>query len=281
MALLFRNYMIRFGISSAIIAAIFSPLTTAFAKENLSTNLKEVLEKVTEISTITGDDSLTKSEKDQKELEARKDALVKIFELTLLEDQDLKNRLTNLENLKPEHEEMRKLLLNVFTENENAYRIMHKRLDESTQSDEVKQLATDFKNWRNAVYNPKVEQILSFVLVFQQEKTLSIARDRFQKIQSDLDKLAVAKRIKKEDVSDLLQKSLLHLSLAEELHARAQRTVIASLKQESIADEKTKEILAEEKQPAAKELVSKSIDQVKLAYKNFISIGKIVREKIK
>jgi hypothetical protein len=268
-------------ISGALIAALFSPLGTAFAKEHLSTNLKEVLGKVTEISTIASDETLTDTEKQQKELAARKEALVKIFELTLLEDQDLKTRLSNLQELKPEYEEMRELLLNVFTENENAYRVMNKRLNEAKQIEDVKQLATDFKNWRNAVYNPKVDQILSFVLVFQQEKTLRIARDRFQKIQSDLDKLTAAKRIKKEDVADLLQKSLLHLSLAEEFHARAQRTVITAIRQELIAaDEQTKEILTEEKQPSAKELIAKSIEQIKLTYKDFISIGKVVREKM-
>lgn len=272
---------IKFLISGTIFAALFSPLGTAFAKEHLSTNLKEVIEKVTEISTIAGDETLTDSEKQQKELEARKEALVKIFKLTLLEDQDLKARLSNLEELNPEYEEMRKLLLNVFTENENAYRVMNKRLNESATIEDVKQLATDFKNWRNTAYNPKVEQILSFVLVFQQEKTLTIARERFQKIQSDLDKLTAAKRIKKEDIADLLQKSLFRLSLAEELHARAQRTVLTAIRQELlITDEETKEMLSGEKQPTAKELVAKSIDQIKLTYKDFIGIGKIVREKI-
>ncbi len=279
---IFQNCLYALCIGSAIMSAFFSPIATAFAKENLSTNLKGVLEKVTAISEISSDETLTEPEKEQKELEARKDALVKIFELTLLEDQDLKNRLSRLEDLNPEHEEIRQLLLNVFTENENAYHLMNKRLNESAHIDDVKQLATDFKNWRNAVYNPKVEQILSFVLVFQQEKTLKIAQDRFRRIQSDLDKLIAAKRIKIEEVADLLQKSLLHLSLAEELHARSQRTVISALKQELVAaDEETKEILKEEKQPVAKELISKSIDQVKLAYKDFIAISKVVREKIK
>jgi hypothetical protein len=283
------SIFIRLGTSGILLAALFSPLGTVFAKEHLSTNLKEVIEKVTEISTIAGDETLTDSEKEQKELAARKEALVKIFELTLLEDQDLKARLSKLEGLKPEYEEMRKLLLNVFTENENAYRVMNKRLNEATTIEDVKQLATDFKNWRNAVYNPKVEQILSFVLVFQQEKTLTIARERFQKIQADLDKLATAKRIKKEDVDGLLQKSLLHLSIAEELHARAQRTVITSVRQELIvADKETKDLLllpqttgeTEEKQPTTKELIAKSIEQIKLTYKDFIAIGKVVREKM-
>lgn len=271
----------------AIIAGSFSPLSAALANKHLPTNLREALEKVTEISEIANDATLTGAEKSEKELYTRKEALTKIFALTLLEDQELKNKLVSLQNLSPEHEEVRSLLLNIFTENENAYRVMKKRLDEAAALEDVKQLAADFKNWRNAVYNPKVEQIVAFVLVFQQDKTLITAEGRFRRIKADLEKLEKAKLIKKEDFDMLLQKSLLHVTLARELNNRAQRMVITNMKEELVlADDQTQQILSatepaapgEEQNP--KDLAGQSIDQIKLAYKNFLEIGKIVLKKI-
>ena len=298
---LFYKLLIKKIFSSAIAASLFLPGLffpwLGMAAENrLQSALNEAVEKVGEISEINKNESLGEEEKEQKELRVRKDALAKIFDLTLLEDEDLKNKLSGLANLNEEQKKIRNGLLDLLLENESSYGEMRNRLAETKTIEEVKQLALDFKNWRKAVYNPKVEKIISFSLVFQQKRILGIANERLTKIKSDLKKLEGADLIKKEDTAHLLQKAVVALKKAAELNNRAEALVTEVLTSElfppapnieitkienpeeiKLTDAPKKE---EKKEPSVKALVEESLKQVKTSYRLFIEIGKLVREKL-
>lgn len=280
-------------IISLLILGLFLPLEKkAYAEITLKSLLKEIAEKITEISDLKKDKTLSDEDKAQKEMQARREALLKIFDLTLLEDSDLKTKLTNIKNLNEDQEKIRVKLLGLLTENENAYSEMKIRLDNAKTIEEVKQLAADFKNWRAAVYNPKVEKIVSFTLVFQQKKTLSLSFERLEKIKAELEKLESENLIKKEDTEKLLQKSLSNLGQAEKLNNKAESILLIALAKEffppkskimtkpvtppeiKLSDESSRE------SPTVKSLVEQSLLYTKLAYKYFIEIGKIAKEKI-
>src|SRR3989338_6483601 len=124
-----------------------------------------------------------------KEAELKKEALVKIFELTLLEQQDLKSKLGDFTNLTEKQTELKNELLISLEENENAYRELKKRLEEVNTLEEIKRLANDFNNWRSLVYKPKVEKIISFMLIFQQKDTFNVAKTRLRNIKKELPNL--------------------------------------------------------------------------------------------
>lgn len=279
-----------------IFGDIFWLLPKTYAETQLQSILKEVVSKIEEISTLKNNEALPRLDKEKKELAARKQALEKIFDLTLLEDNDLKNKLLSLKGLGEGQKNIQQALLDFLAENGSAYKELQNRLEKIESSEDAKQLATDFKNWRHNVYNPKVEKILSFTLVFQQQKTLGIANDRLKKIRSDLLRLEDAKIIKKEDAAGLVKKASDNLEEAEKLNNQAEILVTKILYEEFFpiaptsnqTDIDNPEAIKlytadnpnEKTGPTVKKLIEDSLREIKTAYRLFLDIGKIVRGKI-
>ena len=284
-------------ISLGLFLAVFTALAADSGNE-LKSALKEVAGKVEDISTIKDDKTLTLDEKNQKEIGARKTALSKIFDLTLLEDNNLKAKLEDLENLNENQEIVRTALLNSLAENENAYREMRTRLEEASTLKEIKQLASDFKIWRSTVYNPKVEKIVSFALIFRQKNILDTAFQRLEKIKSDLEKLSGAKLIKREEFDKLLAKANSSLSESDALIKQAENLMMLDFKDllpvPGITASSTETMIASEpaensttsnksvkkELPTLKTLLDESLRQIKSAYSIFTDISKSVKSKI-
>ena len=251
-------------------------LPSAYAEENLQSMLKEVAEKVGAIEDVKNNLSLNEEDKKTKELQTRKDALSKIFDLTLLEDNDLKKKLAGIKNLNESEKKIKINLIANLEENGNAYSEMKSRLKEANSIAAVKQLAIDFKNWRNLVYNPKVEKIISFTLVFQQKKTLDTAQQRLEKIKLDLEKLEGAKLIKMEETANLLNKAGNGLSRANELNKQAELIFLKNINEDDLRQNDAQI----EEAATPKTLVEESLKEIKNAYKIFIDIGNLVKAKI-
>lgn len=276
---------------SLLILGLFLPLgKKAYADITLKSLLKEIAEKVTEIAYLKKDKTLDEEGRLQKEMRARKEALSKIFDLTLLEDSDLQAKLENIKNLTDEQEKIKNKLLGLLAENKNAYSEMRIRLEAAKAIEEVKQLAADFRNWRAAVYNSKVEKIISFALVFQQKRTLDLSFERLKKIKIELKKLESENLIEKEDTGKLLTKSFSNLEQAEGLNDKAESILLIALakeffppKTETITKPVTPpevRLTDNEETPTVKSLVEQSLLYTKLAYKYFIEIGEIAKNKI-
>ena len=242
-------------------------LPSAYAEGNLQSVLREVAEKVGAIGEIKNNLFLNAEERGAKELQARKDALLKIFDLTLLEDGDLKEKLIGVKNLNESEKKLRDNLIASLEENGNAYSEMKNRLEDADSIEKVKQLAIDFKNWRSLVYNPKVEKIISFTLVSLEKNILETANQRLEKIKSDLEKLEGAKLIKKEETAGLLKKSIASLNRANELNHQAKLILLKNLNED-------------EEAPAIKSLVEESLKEIRITYKIFIEIGNLVKARI-
>lgn len=276
-----------------IFGGIFWLLPKVYAETQLQSILKEVVSKIEEISNLKNNEALSRPDKEKKELAARKQALEKIFDLTLLEDNDLKNKLLALKELDEKQKNIQQALLDFLAENGSAYKELKNRLEKIETSEDAKQLAIDFKNWRHNVYNPKVEKILSFALVFQQQKILGIAKDRFKKIKSDLLRLEDARVIKKEDTAGLIKKASDNLEKAEKLNSQAEILVTKilyeeffpatpTLNQTDIDNPEAIKLYAtenpnEQTGPTVKKFIEDSLREIKTAYRLFLDIGKIVR----
>jgi len=288
--------------ASLFIGGLFLPISNIYA-EDLPSALKEVTEKVGEISDVSENQVLSADEKEQKEVRIRKEALSKIFDLTLLEDKDLRNKLSGIKNLSPEQEIIREKLLGMLDENENAYSEMRSRLTDLTAVSEIKQLAIDFKDWRTAVYNPKFEKIVSFILVFQERAILATANDRLAKIMVDIERLETAKLLKKEDTENDISKIINTFRLAEQLNGQAEKLITETLSEElktsqtalvasskatsltTIAASTTMETTLLEatensEQPSVKALIEESLGHVRSGYNLFLEMAKLIRNKI-
>src|SRR3989344_5933246 len=275
-----KSFIYIFLTAAILTGGWFLSAKIAYGGNDLKSTLREVAEKIEEISAIKNNESLDKEEREKRELRARTEALAKIFELTLLEDNDLKNRLLVLKNLTDEQIKIKDALLKLLGENKNAYDELRPRLESAVILNQIKQLAADFKNWRRSVYNPKVEKILSFSLVFQQKNTLNIAENRLKKIQSDLQRL--------EDASSLLRKAIQELNQAKNLNRQAEELVTKILAEEffqitpnlDLTNIDNPDELKLSNSPSVKSLIEESLKHIKTAYRLFLDIGKIVREKL-
>ncbi|MBI3046136.1 MAG: hypothetical protein HYY86_01140 [Candidatus Harrisonbacteria bacterium] len=196
----------------------------------------------------------------------KKEALTKIFELTLLEQQDLQNKLRGLKNLGEKQTELKNELLTSLQENENAYRELKKQLEEANTSEEIKRLANDFNNWRNLVYKPKVEKVISFTLVFQQKDTFNIAKTRLRNIKKELPNLDWA--------DDLIAKAEAKIQKAVSLNNQA-----ADLISQELRPGFFKRLIGQNYLPAIKSLTEESDQEIKDAYQIFVELGKAVKEK--
>ena len=200
-----------------------------------------------------------------EETGVKKEALAKIFELTLLEQQDLQNKLEGLKNLSEKQTELKNELLTSLQENENAYRELKKQLEETSTLEEIKRLANDFNNWRNLVYKPKVEKVISFMLIFQQKDTFNVAKTRLRNIKKELPNLDWA--------DDLITKAEAKIQKAISLNNQAVDLISQELKPNFL-----KRLIGKNYLPDIKSLTEESAQEIKDAYQIFIELGKAVKE---
>lgn len=284
---LLKNKITKYITAIILIAGLLSPVIPIYAQETFKTVLEEITEKMEQIEGIKNNTTLTAEEKAIEETTIRKEILSKIFELTLLENQDLKTKLADVKNLTEKEGGLRDNLLKMLKENELVYQLMQERLEKAQTLNEIKQLAADFKDWRALVYNPKVEKIVAFILVFQEERILEIARERLQKIAGSLEKLETTNILKKEDTAQLIQKAVKNLDEAEVLNDRAKKIIVYLLNNElsqqikwGIGDSLIYSQDSFITTATVKINVNNSLEYIRSAYKLFIEIGNLVKQKL-
>jgi len=257
---------------------------TAFAQENLQSTLKEVSEKSDKIETIKENHELSNEERALLDIQVRKDVVLKTLELTVLEDTDLQNKLNAITNLSESELAVRNYLLKLLEENKKVYEMIRERLDGADTVKEIKSLANDFKNWRSLSYNQKVENMVSFISVFQQKKILKTAESRLQIIEEGINKLKEL-GILENKVGNLFQKSSEAINDAKIANNKALETVLQIINNEISPKDGgfIKNIVSFGKkmvtQITVKKLVNDSMQQVREAYKLFSQISDLVSEK--
>ncbi len=279
---------IRLVTASIFIVGLFLNISPANAQELLKNTLGEINGKIDRIDKIKGDQILGNEEKDIQETEARKDALSKILEITILENNDLKEKLESFSNLPENEQRIKEALIKSLEENLSTYQIMKERLEEIETVIQVKQLASDFKNWRALVYNQKTEKITAFISVLKQKEALETAKERLQNIKKDIEKIEAAEIFKREDSEEILKKAADGIENAEILNNKAEKMMVEILDQElfpkkGIFNKLTfKNIFSKEKTAPAtvKQYVGDSLKQLQTTYRIFLEISKLAKEKI-
>lgn len=246
-----------------------------YAEENLRSILQEISQRLDDLAALNADSDLNASEKRVREFQIRKEALTKIFELTLLENKDLLEKLNNLQNLDSRSLAIRNYLLKSISENDSIYQQLEERLGKTGTLKDIKTLAKDFQQWRRLVYAPKVEKIVIFSLIFREKNILETAERRLAKIESDINRLNESRSPYLRPAQSLLKTAKNHLASAELAQNRAAALVINALYKES--QEPTDVLLPKELKIAPiKALIENSLDYIRMAYRIFIELGKIL-----
>ncbi|MDD5547800.1 MAG: hypothetical protein PHN74_02825 [Candidatus Pacebacteria bacterium] len=271
------------------------PIFNLHAQESL---LKEVVGSVDDLINIKDNSSLSDEERLSQEIEARKSALLKIVDLSLNEIENLGDKLKSLSLTGEKATALKDQFLAILGQNEQYSGQLKESLssDKAFSLDEIKQVAKDFKDWRETYYNENVRKILSFVIVFQEKSILKTADARLEKIISDLRKLESAKLIKREDSWNYLNSAIKNLANANLLNNKAEILLMSTLEDMINASTSTEvflndplnnkkatstEIKTENKNyDSIKSMVEKSMNEIKNAYKNFVDISNKIRKKL-
>lgn len=205
----------------------------------------------------------------EEKLAKAKDDLTKALDLSLKKVDSLKGRLNELNFPELSQEEK---LKNEALEDLQAYADYYNKakedLEKKTSLEEVKDLAKDVKEHRDTTYTPGVEKIVRFILVFYNEQVLGVANDRLGKIEADVKKLDKLGVIKESDFRGKLDEAGRLLEEAHELQGGAKKIILSA----------TSTDLTKEKEPSAKDMIEKSLNNVKKVYDIFLELNQAVKK---
>jgi len=297
-----------------VILGLTLPVLSIFAQENLQAPLREVSNKVEELIELKDDNTLSDQEKEEKEIQVRKEALEKIIDLSLIETKNLANKINALELSSEDQIAIKVKLISILDANESYSKELKTKTEkEDISLEEIKNLAQEYKDWRDENYNKYVKKITVFILTFQEKQVLKTADIRLEKIMSDLKKLEDLKVLKKEDTLKFITDSTKNLANAQVLNKNAESLIIEIIKkdlletattspetlsasttpeiasislmaapapsQEQEIATTTAKIITEEEN--AQSLIEQSLQEIKNAYTNFISISTKVNQRLK
>ena len=176
----------------------------------------------------------------------------------------------------------------------------------------VKEIAKDFKIWRDGEYLPLASQIQDFLLVKQEAKAVQTAQARLQKITADIKNIKQSKITDSKDIKNFLDKSRVLINQAAELNKKAAdafterymsvenassteaiatSTIATSTVSIPILNLATSSVSNSTSSPAdisapspivsIKDLVRSSLDKIKESYRGFVDISNLVRKLLK
>ncbi|MEK7478818.1 MAG: hypothetical protein AAB626_02790 [Patescibacteria group bacterium] len=225
-------------ITLVVLSLTLSPI---FAQENTQTpkNLqpssKEVANKIDELVELKDDSALSDQDKEIKEIQIRKEALGKITSLSLLEIKNLKDKINSLDFESDAQTAIKERFLEILDNNKKySEELKIKTENEKITLEEVKNLAQEYKDWREDNYNNYVKKLTVFILAFQEKNVLKTANTRLEKIMTDLKKLETAKIIKKEDTWKYIDSAMKSLTNAQIFNSNAEKIIISVIEKDII-----------------------------------------------
>ena len=273
-----------FKISIVVFATLIMLQPVLAAETTKPDTVNPVETSVNELLTVRDDTSLSEEDKLLKEFELRKKILSEVLTLSIDEVAKLTAKVDALPEFAENSREKElqnefKAVLETYTA---YYTEQFKKLAELTKIDETKSLAQEIKDYRDNIYNPQIQKIVNFVLLFYNDDVLKIANTRLDKISADIKKLEKLGYIKAGIFASELKLAAETLSAARALLEEAKSAVLTTPKPEEETALETRATPTEEKeaQPPIEpnKLVEDSLNKVKSTYDIFLQISKDLRK---
>lgn len=245
--------LFKYLVVAIVILGLIMPLLNLRAQE--LNNVYDGLKAAKENSELPAD------EKEKQEAAVRKDALLKILNLSLAEAEDLINDLKALDLNTEEQQEWRDYLIYVLETYREYYEKFKKELTADLSVADSKLLAKGFQFWRKGSYAKHIPLITNFIFIFNEQKILRIAEARLEKITADLGRLEKTTSLNKEEFEQFLDNAKTDLQNAWALNQKAEQSFLDG---ENSGDVKL--------------LAQASLKEIKNAYKEFLEVSKKVRQ---
>jgi len=292
-----------FIIPAVILGLLF--FSPALASEDCNIKIEENLNKLLKIKDnyyIYGD------EKVNSEYEARKNLLSSIISCSKEEVSDLKKNLEDIKKLNEENEKIREYFISNLDKFREYFQSQEKTFEEIKKNKEkIKILAKEIFEWRQSTYNPLIKNAVNFSFVFKQDSIISTTENRLNKINNSL---KIILSVRNKEISDLLKSAQEKIETAQNLNQEAFEIInkdIEPIKIELRGETATttsslelskntkgstdnkiikKNINEPEINPQTKvekvivppqDLIKKSLDNIRDAYKDFFELSTVVK----
>ncbi len=235
---------------------------------------------------------ITDSEKAEKTVEARKDIIRDAITLALAEIDNLQTGLEDLPEFTKESIESR--LQEKFLKELDAYLEYYddksKEIEKLIVAEEIKTFAKEIIDYRTNIYNPAIEKMAEFQLIFYTEETINIATSRLTKMLVDIKKLEKLNLFNLDLVSAKLDQAMKLLETAAGKYEKARELILREDAPKIVAPEVIENIIDAEpvgivvklevEAPTAKELIESSLTDIKSTYDIFIQISRDIRKSL-
>ncbi len=255
------------------------------------------------------DDLVTaKDENNSDDVGLRVETFRQVLDLSAAEAKDFEFRMLAADKDKDEVLTIwKKSALNGITQSLVFFDLQGQLISDSKLIDvaKIKQIAQDFKSWREKNYLPLTDQIQGFLLIKQEMKAIQTAQARLQKITGDLKNLRQSRIVNSTEIKKSLENSKGLIGQAGDLNGQAKdlfiklyanvatsSSPIASgtiaifpgtatstiTNSTSTATSSPADASAPVPIVSIKDLVRSSLGKIKDAYQEFIDISNLVRK---
>ena len=218
----------------------------------------------------------------------RQKTFYKVMELSRAE---LKNLNENLNGLKTDKDSDYAKKKDEFLKKLSEFEIYDKEVEEEISKtktvEDLKNLAVDFKNWREEAHNPQVQIMMNFSLILKQKEILATTTERFEKIEKDVKKLTDLGLEQKQQLNSLLDLAKNRLNLANDSFQKA-KTILddylyatSTLSTSTTSTSTTSTSTTTEKQfnnLEFQELIKESFEKIKEVYEIFLKMSGLARK---
>lgn len=199
--------------------------------------------------------------------ESRVSAILKIIDLSRLEVEDLIKKLSSLENLDKNYSDLRDSFLSILSD----YLIYLDNAEIEANNpelspDDLKLLANNLKQWRDAKYNNTLKKTVNFIWVLREADLLDTAHNRLDKISTDLKKAKNSRFIKIADLMPPLEKATTLLKEAKMSSKLAHELLFATTTPENY------------KSSTLDDVVEETLSKIKSAYQEFFKMNSLIKE---
>jgi len=289
----------------SLIVSIFAIIPFGFVyaqPEIIKDSHREVIDSVDKIYEVR-ESNLTQQEKLAKEMELKKTALDKVVEFSILETENFKTNLINLEVGEDEFEAellaLRDTLLIKLDDYLEHFDFVRNGIKASDNLEIVQSIAGSFNDWREFTYNPEIKKVIEFILIFQNKSFIKLADLRFGKIASDL-RTVISPKLQSSIRQQFLNPAAISIRGAREFNNRAMALLADYISEEKAFGESEidtpgleeeaafdsgfvpeEEIAVKEDEKQVEELtirdlVISSLQKLKDAYSKFLSLRDFV-----
>jgi len=280
-----------FSIITAMVVAgsVACPALAASSTTSIGGDVNSIDQKVNQLITIRDDDSLTSAEKAVKEFQAQQDILNGVIDLSNNEIASVKDKLDALPKFDKDSPEdkLRSGYLDELDSYSAYFSIEKDKVTAAANIDDLKAIAADIKTYRAGGYNDEIQNMVTFALLYYDADVIATAQTRLDKVKVDIAKLQSLGLLKKGFTQSSLDKAAGLISDAAKLQSQAKDLILEP--PQTATDQTTDETTTSDKTttnagttvtppPTPRDLVSKSIGEIKSAYNIFLRISKDVRK---